>query len=58
MRIEGKPQGPGVRKSTAGLYFGALGVATLPLYAIFASIPKFVMDQTVDKIINFTKLKD
>lgn len=57
MRIEGKPAGPEIRKSTAGVDAGALGVATLPLYATFAPIPKFVMDQSVDKIRNFTKSK-
>lgn len=57
MRIDGKPIGPEIRRSTAGLDAGALGVATLPLYATFAPIPKFVMDQNVDKIRNFTKVK-
>lgn len=57
MRIEGKPIGPEIRRSTAGLDAGALGVATLPLYATFAPIPKFVMDQSVDKIRNFTNSK-
>lgn len=57
MRIEGKTAGPEIRKSTAGVDAGALGVATLPLYATFAPIPKFVMDQRVDKIRNFTKPK-
>lgn len=57
MRIDGKPDGPEIRRSTAGLDAGALGVATLPLYATFAPIPKFVMDQSVDKIRTFTKVK-
>lgn len=56
LRIEGKASGPEIRKSTAGLDAGALGVATLPLYATFAPIPKFVMDQSIDKIRDFTKL--
>lgn len=48
---------PEIRKSTAGVDAGALGVATLPLYASFAPIPKFVMGQTEDKIQHFTKSK-
>lgn len=58
LRIAGKLGNPDIRKSTAGLDAGALGVATLPLYATFAPIPKFVMDQSVDKIRNFTKSKN
>lgn len=58
MRIYKKPQGPEIRRSTAGVDAGALGVATLPLYATFAPIPKFVMDQRTDKIRNFTKSKN
>lgn len=58
MRIYKKPEGPEIRKSAAGVDAGALGVATLPLYATFAPIPKFVMDQRVDKIRNFTKSKN
>jgi len=57
MRIDGKSDAPEIRRSTAGVDAGALGVATLPLYASFAPIPKFVMDQTEDKIRNFTKVK-
>jgi len=57
MRIEGKESGPEIRRSTAGLDAAALGVATLPLYASFAPIPKFVMDQSVDKIQHFTNAK-
>lgn len=57
LRIEGKPVSPEIRCSTAGLDAGALGVATLPLYATFAPIPKFVMEQGVDKIRNFTNQK-
>jgi len=57
MRIAGKMGNPDIRKSTAGIDAGALGVATLPLYATFAPIPKFVMDQSVDKIRSFTKSK-
>jgi len=56
MRIDGKSSGPEIRRSTAGLDAGALGVATLPLYATFAPIPKFVMDQSVDKIRSFTNV--
>lgn len=58
MRIYNKPEGPEIRRSTAGIDAGALGVATLPLYATFAPIPKFVMDQSTDKIRNFTKSKN
>ena len=58
LRIHRKPQGPEIRRSTAGIDAGALGVATLPLYATFAPIPKFVMDQRTDKIRNFTSAKD
>lgn len=57
MRIDGKPDAPEISRSTAGVDAGALGVATLPLYASFAPIPKFVMDQGEDKIRNFTRLK-
>ena len=58
MRLDKKPKGPEIRRSTAGIDAGALGVATLPLYATFAPIPKFVMDQRTDKIRNFTSSKD
>lgn len=58
MRLDKKPKGPEIRRSTAGIDAGALGVATLPLYATFAPIPKFVMDQQTDKIRNFTSSKD
>jgi predicted NBD/HSP70 family sugar kinase len=58
LRIYKKPRGPEIRRSTAGIDAGALGVATLPLYATFAPIPKFVMDQQTDKIRNFTSSKD
>ena len=58
MRLDKKPRGPEIRRSTAGIDAGALGVATLPLYATFAPIPKFVMDQQTDKIRNFTSSKD
>lgn len=54
LRIYKKPEGPDIRRSTAGIDAGALGVATLPLYATFAPIPKFIMDQRTDKIRNFT----
>jgi hypothetical protein len=58
MRIHKKMKGPEIRRSTAGIDAGALGVATLPLYATFAPIPKFVMDQRTDKIRNFTSPKE
>lgn len=58
MRINKKPQVPEICRSTAGIDAGALGVATLPLYATFAPIPKFVMDQQTDKIRNFTSLNE
>jgi hypothetical protein len=50
-RIRGKTSGPDLKLGTAGRDAAALGVATLPIYEIFAPIPRLLMkNQAVKEV--------
>lgn len=50
-RIRGKTAGPTLKLGTAGRDAAALGVATLPIYEIFAPIPRLLMkNQAVNEV--------
>lgn len=53
LRIEGKTSKPELLIATSGQDAASLGVATLPLYASFAPIPKLLMKQPKDETPSF-----